>query len=286
MRRTIAAGAPLALLLAAWLAGCEKNASTGPAGPEIPVPDGWRLVWNDEFNAASLDPAKWEVEVNGRGGGNNELQYYTDRADNVFFEGGALVIRALRETYTGEDGTRNYTSGRLRTKNRGDWTYGRFEIRAKLPSGRGLWPAVWMMPTDNAYGGWAASGEIDIMEELGHEPNKVYGTLHFGGAWPDNRQSGASTVLPSGTFAQDFHVFTLEWDTASFRWSVDGTVFSVKTQDAWYSTAAPRPAPFDRRFHLIMNLAVGGNWPGPPDGSTVFPQRLTVDYVRVFQRKP
>jgi len=252
---------------------------------EIQTPEGWRLVWHDEFDGPGIDSAKWGFEVNGRGGGNNELQYYTDREENAFVEDGALVIQALKEQYTGTDGTRNYTSARIRTKNKGDWKYGRFDIRARLPYGQGIWPAIWMMPTDAVYGSWPASGEIDIMEELGQEPKRVYQTLHFGGVGA-HAQTGGSYVLKSGDFSEDFHLYTLEWDSTAMRWSVDGTVVLTKKVDSWYTTAAPRPAPFNQRFYLILNLAVGGNWPKSPNATTVFPQRLTVDYTRVYQKAP
>jgi beta-glucanase (GH16 family) len=247
------------------------------------VPEGWRLVWNDEFKGPSIDSGKWEFEVNGRGGGNNELQYYTDRKENAFIESGSLVIQARKESYEGPDGKHDYTSARIHTRNRGDWKYGRIDIRARLPFGQGIWPAIWMMPTDEAYGSWAASGEIDIMEELGHEPGKVYGTLHYGGRFPNNKSSGQSYVLPSGDFSEDFHLFTLEWDSTAFRWKVDGNLYQTKTAGQWYTTGFPSPAPFDQRFYMILNLAVGGNWPKSPDATTTFPQQLTVDYVRVFQ---
>jgi len=188
----------------------------------------------------------------------------------------------LKEHFTGPEGTREYTSARLRTLRKGDWKYGRFDIKAKLPFGQGLWPAIWMMPSEEKYGGWAASGEIDIMELVGHEPNKVYGTLHYGGEWPDDVQSGKSYTLPQGRFADDFHLFTIEWDTTQFRWYVDGIFY--QSQNQWYTKNVAYPAPYDQYFHLLLNVAVGGNWPGDPDNSTVFPQQMVVDYVRVFKR--
>jgi len=145
-----------------------------------------------------------------------------------------------------------------------------------------MWPAVWMLPTDNEYGGWAASGEIDIMELVGHEPATIHGTLHYGGAWPHNTSSGSSFTLPSGDFSQDFHIFALEWEPGEFRWYVDG--FRYRTQTQWHIQGHDFPAPFDKRFHLLINLAVGGNWPGNPDATTEFPQELVIDYVRVYQR--
>lgn len=249
--------------------------------PTDSIPD-WELVWNDEFNGTDIDLTKWEHEVNGQGGGNNELQYYTDRQFNSLIDNGKLAIRAWKETYTGPDGTRDYTSARLRTKNKGDWKYGRFDIRAKLPFGQGLWPAIWMLPTDWIYGGWAASGEIDIMELLGQDPKKVYGTLHYGGEWPDNVHSGDSFSLLIGSFASEYHTFTLEWEENEIRWYVDGTLYLTQTN--WYSSNAPYPAPFNQRFHIILNVAVGGNWPGDPDSTTTFPQTMLVDYVRVYKK--
>lgn len=250
--------------------------------------DDWVQVWSDEFDGDSLDLNKWEHEVNAWGGGNNELQFYTDRETNVRLENGMLVIQAHAERFTGVDQrdgetrTRDYTSGRIRTKNKGDWRYGRFEARIKMPIGQGIWPAFWMMPTDSVYGGWAASGEIDIMEYLGHEPERVHGTLHYGGQWPRNSHSGEPFELDEGSFAEEFHTFAIEWEEGEIRWYVDGE--HVQTQTQWHSENGEYPAPFDKRFHLILNLAVGGNWPGAPDESTVFPQSLLVDYVRVYQR--
>jgi beta-glucanase (GH16 family) len=232
---------------------------------------GWTLVWHDEFSGASVDPAKWTFEVNGDGGGNNELQYYTSLPTNAFLENGSLVIQALKEDYLGKA----YTSARLNTTGKGDWLYGRVEIRARLPRGRGLWPALWMLPTDWVYGGWPKSGEIDIMELLGHEPAKVYCTVH----WEEqgvHLQSGSSLVLPGGqTFADAFHLFGLVWTADSLIWSVDGVRYHAERNGP----------PFDKRFHLVFNVAVGGKWPGNPDPTTTFPQHMMVDYVRVYSKQ-
>jgi beta-glucanase (GH16 family) len=264
---------------------CEQN-STEPnqtaVTDTIIIPEGWKLVWNDEFDGTSIDDSKWSHEVNANGGGNNELQYYVDRRENSFIQDGKLVIKAIKETYTGTEGTREYTSARMRTAGKGDWKYGRFEIRAKLPIGQGMWPAIWMLPTDWEYGGWPASGEIDIMELIGHEPWRVYGTLHYGGS-SDHQYSGSNYNLSAGLFSEDFHVFTLEWDATEMNWYVDGNHYLTKTD--WYSTGQPYPAPFDKRFHILLNVAVGGNWPGYPDETTVFPAQMEVDYVRVFTRE-
>jgi beta-glucanase (GH16 family) len=205
------------------------------------------------------------------------LQCYTDRPENSFIEDGVLVIQALEERYRG----RTYTSARIRTLNEGDWLYGRFDIRAKLPYGQGIWPAIWMLPTENIYGGWAASGEIDIVELLGQEPNVIYGTIHYGGSWPKNVHSGDSYQLSEGDFSDEFHIFSLQWEPGEIRWYVDGEHY--QTQTKWTTENGVFPAPFDQSFHLILNVAVGGNWPGAPDETTTFPQRMMVDYVRVYE---
>ena len=240
----------------------------------------YRLVWSDEFNGTTLDATKWE-QMTGTGcpslcgWGNNELEYY--RPENTTVSGGLLTITAKAESYLGS----NYTSSRMRSMFKGDWTNGRIEIRAKLPAGRGLWPAFWMLPTDNAYGVWAASGEIDLMEYLGHQRDRVFGTIHYGGAWPNNTFSSTTYVATGTDFSTGFHDFAFEWEPCEMRWYVDGVLYATKRD--WNSTGGPYPAPFDKRFHLLINMAVGGNLPGSPDASTVFPQKLQVDYVRVYQ---
>jgi len=242
---------------------------------------GWQLVWHDEFSGNQLDPSKWECEVNAAGGGNAELQYYV--TNNVSVRDGKLFIEARDDPYAGPEGSRDFTSSRIRTRKKGDWKYGRFEIRAKLPKGRGLWPAIWMLPTDNAYGGWPHSGEIDIVELLGHEPNRVYGTLHYSDREQRHAYRGTNCTLATSTFAEEFHVFRLDWKPGVISWYLDGQL--CQTQTHWPSGTNAFPSPFDQRFHLILNLAVGGNWPGNPDAKTVFPQALVVDYVRVYQKK-
>ena len=241
----------------------------------------WELIWKDEFDGKSLDETKWEVIVNGRGGGNKELQYY--RRENVRVADGMLVIESRKEKFTGPDGTRDYTSARIRTKGKGDWKYGKIEVRARLPHGRGIWPAIWMMPTDNRYGNWPNSGEIDIMELLGHEPQRVHGTLHWGDRIKRHMQKGEVYHLASSTFADDFHNFGVEWQEGKISWTVDGNVY--QTQKEWHTLNSPFPAPFDQRFHLILNVAVGGAWPGDPDAKTEFPASMMVDWVRIYQKK-
>ena len=257
----------------------RPTATTAPT-PTVPwATDGYALVWADEFDGPAIDPGKWSFVIDGRGGGNNELQYYTDRPENARLEAGALVIEARAERHMGH----LYTSARLHTLAKGDWAYGRIVVRARLPKGQGLWPAIWMLPTDSVYGTWAASGEIDLMELIGHEPNVVHGTLHYGDRWPNNVHSGDSFRLAGGaTFADDWHTFRVDWEPEEFRWYVDDTLY--QTQTRWHTASAPYPAPFDQRFHLVLNVAVGGNWPGHPDETTVFPQTMQVDFVRVFQK--
>lgn len=263
---------PITLLA---LIGSVVSAPVSAACSAGPCP----LVWQDEFNGSTVDTGKWEFMLGDGcaygicGWGNNELQYY--RAENATVANGALTITAKQESFGGKQ----YTSARLRTLNLGDWTYGRFEMRAKLPVGQGMWPAFWMLPTNSPYGGWARSGEIDIMETVGNDPSRIHGTIHYHDQWPDNWQSGNSYVLPAGN-PTDWHVYAIEWEPAEIRWYVDGVLYSTKT--AWDAVGYPFPAPFDVDFHLLLNLAVGGDWPGAPDGSTVFPQQYVIDYVRVY----
>ena len=241
-----------------------------------------KLVWSDEFDGDSLDYSKWGIEQNAFGGGNSELQIYTDRPTNVRVEGGHLVLEAHKDN-AGISGTvREYSSGRVRTKKRGDWKYGRIEVRAKMPKGQGIWPAIWMLPTDEQYGGWAASGEIDIMEFRGQNEQEVLGTLHYGGGWPKNTFSGSSFKLTEGSFSDDFHTFAIDWEEGKIVWSVDGKPY--QTQTKWHSDNAKFPAPFDQEFHLLLNLAVGGHFVGNPDATTELPQKFLVDYVRVYQK--
>lgn len=243
----------------------------------------WRLVWSDEFEGRQLDYSKWGVEVNAFGGGNDELQMYTDRPKNVRVEGGNLILEAHADQPLVSGTTREYSSGKVRTKHRGDWTYGRIEVRAQLPSGQGIWPAIWMLPTDESYGAWAASGEIDIVEFKGQEPDRVHGTLHYGGEWPNNVSASRDYRLPTGTFVDSYHVFAMEWEPKQIRWYVDGHLY--QSRDSWHSVGQAFPAPFNKPFHLLLNLAVGGRFVGPPDRSTIFPQQLRIDYVRVYQEK-
>lgn len=237
----------------------------------------YKLVWSDEFDGNTLDTSKWSYQIGSNGGwGNNEKQYY--RAENALVKNGYLTIIAKKENF--DDFA--YTSARIRTINKGDWKYGKFEMRAKMPVGLGMWPACWMMPTKSVYGSWPLSGEIDIMEYLGHQTSIIHGTLHYGDKPPNNKHSGKPYRLRNGDFHQDFHTFTLIWENGEFQWLVDGEIFQIQTN--WNTVNAPYPAPFNQKFHLILNLAVGGNWPGYPDETTEFPQEYLIDYVRVYQK--
>ncbi len=246
------------------------------------------LVWSDEFDGPTVDPNNWEFMIgNGAdygnpGWGNNELEYYTSRPENVYIADGALHIVARRENYNGFQ----YTSARLRSMNRREFRYGRFEARMVLPSGQGIWPALWMMPTNSPYGGWAACGEIDIMESI-NIANRVYGTIHHGGQWPNNTSNGGS-FANGADFSQGYHIYRLDWEPDVMRWYVDGQLYFTTTSSVWYSNAAPNNprAPFDTPFHFLVNVAVGGNWPGPPSAQTPFPLQLIVDWIRVHDFSP
>ncbi len=256
------------------------------SGQIIAQPQGFtnfELVFSDEFNGSEVDSSKWTLLTGDGtefglppGWGNNELQYYLPQ--NATVDSGLLTITAKEEQIEGY----NYTSSRMITANKADFTYGRFEMRAKMPIGQGIWPAYWMFFTGpGEYGGWAASGEIDIMEYLGNAPEEVFGTIHFGQPFPGNLFSSIEYTLPTGNFNEDFHVFAAEWEPGEIRWYVDSVLYA--TQNIWWSNGGPYPAPFDQDFHLLLNLAVGGNLPGNPDATTVFPQEYIVDYVRVYQ---
>lgn len=252
----------------------------------------WVLVWRDEFNGDRLDPSKWAREENGYGGGNFERQFYSTDPKYCHTRDGTLRISVYRDTHTTVDGkTQAYCSARIRTLHRAQWKYGRFEIRAKMPDGEGMWPAVWLLPSQSRYGTWASSGEIDIIESRGSEVEKTTGALHFGGAWPRNTYLAGEYTFPGKNAAQDFHTYVLEWDKEQISWSVDGVTYKTIRKDQWHSEKAPdNPhAPFDQPFHLIVNVAVDGRFfQGTKQNSnslpeSAFPQTLLVDYIRVYQ---
>ncbi len=260
--------------------GCNNN-ETPPEYPDNPNSGDKVLAWSDEFDINGLpDSKKWsyDTEGNATGWGNNELQYYTaSRLKNAEVKDGYLHITAHKEDYEGF----SYTSARLVTRQKGDWLYGRVEVKAKLPDGRGMWPAIWMLPTDWQYGGWPASGEIDIMESVGYDPYKIVGTVHTE-AYNHSigTQKGATTTVQ--TCYSDFHVYALEWEPAEIRIYVDELLyFTFRNEGTGYKTW-----PFDKRFHLLLNVAVGGNWGGAQGvDDAIFPRTMVVDYVRVYQKK-
>lgn len=245
---------------------------------------GWVLAWSDEFNGkngSSPDSLKWTFEVGGNGWGNGELEYYTDRPQNARLEHGHLVITARHEDYSGADGIgRNYTSARLKTEGKFSITYGRIEARIKIPRGQGVWPAFWMLGSDIAQVGWPKCGEIDIMENIGREPTVVHGTIH-GPGYSGGKGIGSPFSLRHGRFADHYHVFAVQWEPNVIRFYVDHNLYATRT---------PSDLPpgtewvYSHPFFLLLNFAVGGGWPGAPDSSTRFPQRMLVDYVRVYRR--
>lgn len=244
------------------------------------APQQWSMTWHDEFDGNTLDAAKWNVVTGGNGFGNDELESYTGRSRNLRVENGMLVITALKEDYTGADGVaRGYTSARIHTSGKFAQRYGRFEARMKIPAGQGMWPAFWLMGQERAK--WPDRGEIDVMENIGKEPATIHGTIH-GPGYSGAKGIGGPYTLNAGRFAEDFHVYAVEWEPNAIRWYVDGHLFKTVTP-------ADLPAGtqwvYDHPFYILLNLAVGGKWPGNPDGSTVFPQALYVDYVRVYARE-
>jgi beta-glucanase (GH16 family) len=245
---------------------------------------GRTLVWADEFNAPNdspVDSSKWVLESGGNGWGNQELEYYTARPQNAFQQDGNLVIKVLEEKYTGPDGvTRNYTSARLKTQGKFAQKYGRFEARIKIPYGQGIWPAFWMLGDDIEKKGWPKCGEIDVMENIGKEPAMVHGTIH-GPGYSGDKGIGAPFELPAGQrFADDFHVYAVEWEPKAIRFYVDDHLYTTRTP-----ADLPRGAKwvYKHPFFILLNVAVGGGWPGNPDSSAVFPQTMLVDYVRVYR---
>jgi beta-glucanase (GH16 family) len=248
----------------------------------LPAKGGWQLVWNDEFLGSEINTNNWTFGIGTGppypGWGNNELEYYTSRPENAYVSDGVLNIVARKESHLGS----SYTSAKLTTLGTFSQTYGRFEFRAALPTGQGYWPALWMMPLGSVYGTWAASGEIDVMENTGGEPENVLGTIQFGGESPNNTQSyGPEYSFGPGTSVLDFHVYALEWTNNAMRWYVDSQLF--ETQTNWWSSGAPYPAPFNQPFYIILSLAVGGNFALAPTPGTVFPGYMKVDYVRVYE---
>jgi beta-glucanase (GH16 family) len=275
---------PAAVLAAVLhLPAAAQDVAPDPQAAEAAAAPRWQLVWADEFDGpdgAGIDRSKWVPEIGGHGWGNNELQFYRDDLANAHLEGGHLVITALQERYTSGGTTRDYTSARLKTQGLFEQAYGRFEARLRVPHGQGIWPAFWMLGNDIGSVSWPACGEIDVMENIGREPTLVHGTVH-GPGYSGINGIGAPYSLPDGApFTEDFHLFAVEWEPQEIRWYVDGVLYHTLTPA---SLPAGARWAFDHPFFMLLNLAVGGNWPGSPDGSTSFPQRLVVDYVRVYR---
>lgn len=331
LNKTLISRLILSTFAGTMIAGCATSTETTATGfisgkkpielsqqPVTPS-DKWKLAWQDEFEGDRINPRYWSLEQNCWGGGNNEQQCYTDREQNAFVKDGMLHIVARKESFTGPDNpdgleggankTLPYTSARLRTKGKRDQKYGRFEIRAKLPSGQGTWPAIWMLPTESKYGTWAGSGEIDIVEAVNlktqsdapgtsssEQENRIHGTLHYGRAWPDNVHSGIGVTLPGGVNpADDFHTYAIEWEEGEIRWYVDNIHYATQTHQGWHSqyeqegqlVNADSLAPFNEKFHLLLNLAVGGAWAANANekgiNPDIFPQTMLVDYVKVYR---
>jgi beta-glucanase (GH16 family) len=271
---------PLLFATALFLQACSHKTMPSTSAPAtVPTAQTGQFeqtpVWADEFNAnGKPDSSKWSYETGGSGWGNNELQYYT-KGENATVKDGVLIIEARKEP----GGGKNYTSTRMVSKNKGDFLYGRFESRARLPKGRGLWPAIWMLPTDWAYGGWPKSGEIDIMEQVGYDPDTIHISVHTE-AYNHiiGTQKTAVTSVP--TADDDFHLYRVDWTPEGIKGYVDNKlILTFKNEHK-----TPAEWPFDKRFHWLLNLAVGGNWGGKMGvDDTIFPARMEIDYVRVYK---
>jgi beta-glucanase (GH16 family) len=301
--------AVLVLLSSAALLGSAPAQVADSAAPS----NDWSLVWSDEFDGPKLDRKKWGFDADCWGGGNEEQQCYRASDRNAALVDGKLVITARREQATGAAwpmqmrgkvqwpnalATKPFTSARLSTKGKASWRYGKFEIRARLPQGQGTWPAIWMLPEQDRYGTWAASGEIDILEAVnlgvpcaacpGGRENTILGTLHFGGVWPKNVHKGDETPYPE-VLDDGFHTYTLEWLPDRMTWRVDGMLYAQRVATEWYTTGSKSPgAPFDQPFHLILNLAIGGKLAETRGLGGVavdgYPKAMEIDWVRVWQK--
>jgi len=248
----------------------------------------WKLNWQEDFSAPRLNLESWNTVLGAGGYGNRELQFYTDHPENLFIKDGILHLRALDLAACGNYGNFpkdiRYTSAKITTQHKVFWTYGRFEIKARMPKGQGLWPAFWFMPEDHKekHGPWPSCGEIDFVEYLGQNPSRIFGTLHYGLPW---RYTGKSFESADVDYSKDFHTFTLDWLPGEFRWYVDDVLYQV--QKDWYAVHKEKafdwPAPFDKPFFLQCNLAVGGNLPGNPDATTPFPQTLEIASIQAYE---
>lgn len=271
----------LFLWLLSTLVACDSDTAKPKfVDQAAPTDKGWSFestpVWADEFDyTGKPDPARWGYDIGGHGWGNNELQYYTDNQKNASVADGVLTIKAIKEPTEGKD----YSSARLVTKNKGDFLYGRFEIKARLPTGKGTWPAIWMLPTDWEYGGWPKSGEIDIMEHVGYDQDRVHITVHTEAFNHSiGTQVGKNRIVENAS--EDFHIYRVDWTPYAVRGYIDDTkLFEFTNSGKGY-----QEWPFDKRFHLLLNIAVGGNWGGAQGVDTdIWPQSMLVDYVRVYK---
>ena len=274
--------APILLAIALLFLSCGGGATLQP-----PPAPGFTLVWSDEFNGtdgSAPDSSKWTYDTGGKGWGNNELECYTNLAQNVQIKGGNLVITALQQPgYScGGGTTNNFTSARLKTQGLFNQAYGRFEARIKIPAGQGMWPAFWMLGNNITSVNWPTCGEIDIMENIGREPGTVHGSLHGPRTNGGTSDASAPFSLPTGqNFADEFHLYAVEWEPGTIRFYVDTNLYSTFNSSQW---PAGGTWEFGHPFFIILNVAVGGNWPGSPDNTTVFPQQMLVDYVRVYTK--
>jgi len=276
----------IVFLIALSSAVCLAQAGSHKTKSIAPARAGFTLAWSDEFDQgdnSAPDPAKWKFEIGGNGWGNQELEYYSSRRENARMRRGNLEIIARKESYTGADGVqRDYTSARLITSGKFEQAYGRYEARIKIPYGQGVWPAFWLLGADDKQVGWPQCGEIDIMENIGREPGMVHGTIH-GPGYSGGKGIGGSYSVNPGRFADDFHIYAVEWEPEEIRFYVD---------DHLYTARRPSDLPagtkwvYDHPFYILLNFAVGGEWPGSPDATTKFPQVMLVDYVRVYKKSP
>jgi beta-glucanase (GH16 family) len=280
LRKPVAMAVIACLLITCFSACSKKEENKGilidndmddPASSDASL----KLVWSEEFNATTIDASKWNFEVNGDGGGNGEAQYYTDRSSNAAIKDGNLVITAVKESYQGK----SYTSARLTTAKKGEFKYGRIEARAKLPKGRGMWPAIWLL-SNTVPLNWPHTGELDIMEAVGYRPDTVFSTIH-------STSSGYGNWLPVPNSSTVYHTYSADWTADTVKFFVDKTlVSSYANEHLPDATAAANQWPFDHPFFIILNVAVGGAWGGIQGiDDTIFPQSMSVDWVRVYQKK-
>jgi beta-glucanase (GH16 family) len=264
---------PILILLVSTFSACQTNQKKDPSSLEE---EEFQLVWNDEFDTdGRLDSNKWSYDLGGHGWGNKESQLYTDRIENARIENGILIIEVIKETYDSSE----YTSARIVTKNKGDWKYGRIEVKARIPNGTGTWPAIWMLPTLERRMSWPLDGEIDIMEHVGFNEGHVHGTVHTE-AYNHTKGTQKGGEITINDVADTFHVYSIEWNADSIQWYVDNKKYYLFeneniSQEEW---------PFDNPFHLILNIAVGGSWGGQEGiDETIWPRRMEVDWIRVYQ---